>query len=110
MKHAMATTVDASGIDIYHLIASLWTDQKKAGFFDLAPQYAPPIPTREEVENALKTGIPKNYIDYINGRAIKCYFANMSRLDPTLYDKQAGQGAFKAVVDSLRRSNALVKQ
>jgi hypothetical protein len=102
MKHAMATTVDATGVDIYHLIASLWTHQKVAAFFQNAPHLAPPIPTRAEVEGALNQQRRKGYIDYINGRAIKCDFSDMSRLDASLYDRDAGKGTFQSVVNIIR--------
>lgn len=43
----------------------------------------------------------KGYIDYFQGRAIKCDLSK-DTVDPRLYDRDAGAGQFQKVVDCLR--------
>ena len=43
----------------------------------------------------------KEEIDYFQGRAIKLNLSNDS-IDPWVYDRDAGQGTFKKIVDQLR--------
>jgi hypothetical protein len=45
--------------------------------------------------------VTKGYVDFFDGRAIKCDFTKET-VDPTDYNRHAGPGTFQRVVESLR--------
>ncbi|AKI80656.1 hypothetical protein QJ850_gp043 [Acanthamoeba polyphaga mimivirus] len=51
-----------------------------------------------EAKKELRNG----YADYICGRVIKADIYSDDTVDPRMYDRDNGQGAFKRVVDSLQ--------
>ena len=87
--------IDITGIDKVALLAVLCKGQKPAGFFDANPWTVPGF------DRANAAQVVTRYIDYYCGKAIK---ADLSRdtVDPWLYDRDAGKGAFARAVASFR--------
>ncbi len=56
------------------------------------------MPTDNDINHALQGGS----IDYLKGKALKTYFADLSSIDPYLYDREYGQGALAQVVAQLK--------
>lgn len=88
-------SIDITGIDKVALLAVLWSGQRPAGFFN-EQTWAMPGFNKEKATEAVKT-----YIDYFCGRAIKTNLSQ-NEVDPWLYDRDAGQGAFAEAVKSLK--------
>jgi hypothetical protein len=93
----MADKVDISGLDRLELLHRLWERSSPALFFSLE-SLDPPKWDEKTAAEALE----RNRIDYLMGRAIKCRFDETNQVDPRLYDRDNGQGAFKKVVDGMR--------
>lgn len=55
--------------------------------------------SRADAEAALAHD--NGYVDYCTGRSIKVDFSK-DEVDPSLYDRDNGEGAFKKVVDGMR--------
>lgn len=87
--------VSISGINKVELLKRLWENTQVASFFWGAP-IAPP----NFDENMAKEAV-KGYIDYFAGRPIKTDISG-DMADPKLYDRDAGEGKFEMVVQSLR--------
>ena len=88
-------SVNIKGIDKVQLLEELWTAQKVASWFSFHPVQVP-LFDRVKAQEAVK-----EEIDYFQGRAIKLNLSNDS-IDPWVYDRDAGQGTFKKIVDQLR--------
>lgn len=88
-------TFDITGINLYDLIRELWNNTLPLGygFFHNIP------PSDSDIENSIDDG----YIDYLNGRPIKTYFKDPKSVNSSLYDRDAGPGTFKTVVNKLRQ-------
>ena len=92
------STVDISGIDKHQLLQALWTRSKPATFFGQSGRVPPDFNLTVAKSQLSNDG----YADYICGRAIKTNIYQEDIVDPYLYDRDAGEGAFQEVVDSLR--------
>ena len=90
-------SVDIKGIDKVQLLEELWTAQKVASWFLFHPVQVPPFDRVKAKEAVAK----QDDIDYFQGRAIKLNLTNDS-IDPWVYDRDAGPGTFKKIVDQIR--------
>lgn len=86
--------IDISKVDKIALLKDLWKNQKTAIFFAFNTLQAPSF------DEKLAEKAVKGRIDYFCGRAIKTDLSKDS-VDPYLYDRDAGQGTFQKVVDSI---------
>lgn len=91
--------IDVSGIDKGDLLAALHNNTKPLGLgrlHDLKRDI-----TGEEVRKEMgEYLVDGRHIDYYHGRPIKIFFGDA--IDPAMYDRDAGTGAFQRVVDKLR--------
>jgi len=62
--------------------------------------YSPPNLFIFDEDNA-KAALERGYIDYLGGRAIKCDLTK-DKIDPYLYNRDAGKGAFEKIVQEMR--------
>lgn len=95
--------LDLSDLDKYELIEALWQNARVASFFfnPIAAQVGiPKGPTRAEIDQQMRN----NSLDYLNGRAIKTDFSDMSKINTEGYDSRAYKGAFAKVVACLRKN------
>ena len=92
----MTDTIDISGLDRVELLLRLWTNMKPAAFFAMSGRPSPSFD-----ESAAKK-VVGDYIDYFQGRAIKTDLSK-DEVNPRLYDRDAGSGTFKRVVESMRK-------
>ena len=98
----MSVTISIKGLDKVMLLKALWENRLPAAFFNsvdaiLSGTVAPSFDwkqARQAVESR---------IDYFCGRGIKCDLSG-DDVDPWLYDRDAGKGAFQKIVESLRAS------
>jgi hypothetical protein len=89
--------VDVAGIDRKKLLKALWDNAKPAAFFKDYPSLTPTFDLDDVMRNARR-----GYVDYACGRCIKAkVFTKESTIDPRMYDREYGEGAFQRVVDSL---------
>lgn len=88
--------VDIRGLDKVVLLRKLWENMKVAAFFEQLPWLAPPF-----VEGLASDAVGK-YIDYFCGRCIKCDLSK-DTVDPFLYDRDAGAGAFARIVAAMQK-------
>ncbi len=100
------TTIDVSDLDQYRLIKALWSNMKPASFFNsftaMTAGLTPPNePSNEEIDRTFQSG---KYIDYLAGRCIKTDFNDLTSVNTRLYNRDAGEGAFERIVESLRNS------
>lgn len=100
-REEMATSgVDVSDIDRKVLLKALWENAKPAAFFNPIPSLVPPYDENRALEEVDRDG----YVDYACGRCIKSdVFGKSNIIDPSLYDRDWGNGAFQNVVDKLRK-------
>ena len=91
------TEIDIRNLDKVKLLFLLWRGSSPARFFDTAPIY-PPSFNKEQAESAVKSRI-----DYFCGRCIKLDLSK-DFVDPWLYDRDAGVGAFERIVSTMRIS------
>ena len=52
-------------------------------------------------EEQAKVVLARGYIDYFAGRAIKCDLTQ-DKVDPALYNRDAGEGVFEKIVQQMR--------
>jgi len=90
--------IDISGLDRVELLRHLWENSKVAGFFSMYGGPAPSFGSERRPEDAVS-----GYIDYYCGRVIKTDLRN-DEIDPYLYDRDNGIGAFKRVVENMQNS------
>lgn len=95
------STVDISGINKEELLQALWTRSKPATYFSHSGSTPPTFNfsvAKQELSN-------DGYADYICGRAIKTNIYLEETVDPYMYDRDAGTGAFQEVVNQIREKN-----
>ncbi len=96
----MAQKVDIRGIDKVVLLYALWSNMEPSKHFGPGGtgfcMVPPPSFNRSKAADAVKT-----YIDYYDGRCIKTDLSGDS-VNPYLYDRDAGQGAFARIVAGFR--------
>jgi hypothetical protein len=88
--------ISTQGIDKAELLAALYNAAKPLGMGYL--HYTPEPMPREEAAELLKQS---DYFDYVKGRVMKVRIRG-DELSPHMYDRDNGNGAAQAVVDSLR--------
>uniref|UniRef100_A0A6C0CAZ2 Uncharacterized protein n=1 Tax=viral metagenome TaxID=1070528 RepID=A0A6C0CAZ2_9ZZZZ len=88
---AHSTQIDISDLDRDTLLEALWQRSKPGRFFA-------PFDLREA-----KKQLWDGYADYICGRVIKTDIYSEDTVDPSMYDRDNGAGAFQSVVDKMRR-------
>ena len=89
-------SISIQGVDKVQLLKGLWEKASAANFYKMSGAGAP-----KWDEEMAKAAVLK-YIDYYCGRCIKCDLSG-DNVDPWLYDRDAGAGAFESVVKSLRK-------
>ena len=92
------TSIDISNINRDALLEALWQSSKPAAFFQTTTTTPPQFSLTEAKSQLGLDG----YADYICGRVIKINVYSGDSVDPSLYDRDIGQGACQRVVDSLR--------
>lgn len=80
------------------LLQALWEKSLPASFFRAHKLPAPAF----DLEMAKQQLHTDGYADYICGRVIKTNIYESDTIDPRLYDRDNGIGAFEQVVNSLR--------
>ncbi len=90
-------SIDISGIDRDLLLEALWKGSFVASFYKMAG-----LPFPAFNINKAKSELRNNYADYICGKVIKADVYSKDTVDPTMYDRDNGQGAFQKIVNSLR--------
>ncbi len=91
--------VNISNIDKDLLLETLWKRSFPASFFNMSGIPPPPF----DLDSAKSSLDPNGYADYICGRIIKTNIYESDDVNPRLYDRDNGTGAFQEVVDSLRK-------
>ncbi len=93
---AQGKYVDISGLDKVDLLFRLWSKTEPSLYFAQRNIDPPEFGSTDEALEATKT-----YIDYYKGRCIR---ANLSgnKAKPMEYDRDAGTGAFAAIVNEMR--------
>lgn len=89
--------INIEGINKVNLLREMWKHQRVASFFGGAG-INPPTFDETNANNV----ITKGYIDYFQGRAIKADLSG-DTIDPRLYDRDAGRGSLKNIVETLRK-------
>lgn len=89
------SNVNIEGINKVQLLKALWLKSSPASFFSNGLISPPSFDDRTAEAAVLQ------YIDYFCGRCIKCDLTT-NEVDPYLYDRDFGTGAFARVVASLR--------
>ena len=92
----MTKTISIKGLCKVELLKALWENRQPAAFFNSVAGVTAPSFDWKQAEKAV-TG----QIDYFCGRGIKCDLSG-DEVDPWLYDRDAGAGAFKKIVDHYR--------
>lgn len=92
-----ARSVDISGLDKADLLVALCERARPLGLGWLDPNAGRKL-SKEEAQ-ALIGECPR--LDYVCGRPIKVHLGK-DLVDPVLYDRDAGQGAFAGVVAALK--------
>ena len=90
------STINIQGIDRQKLLHALWKRAPVAAYYGSGkgPDFY--------ITEALKQVSVDGYCDYICGRPIKTNIFNQDEIDPRMYDRDAGEGAFQEVMDSLQ--------
>jgi hypothetical protein len=91
----MSGNISIANLDRVELLKKLWTNMKPAAFFSMNN-----VPSPSFSEYNAREAV-KNYIDYFDGRCIKTDLSK-DEIDPWAYDRDAGVGTFKRIVDSMR--------
>jgi hypothetical protein len=97
------TKIDISGLHLEPLIEAMWVNSKPASFFASAHVPSPkfdPGELRDRMSEKETQGY--FYLDYLCGRVFKMRFDDSNMIDPTLYDRDNGDGACQRVVDYFR--------
>jgi len=91
--------INISNLRIHLVIKALWNNMKPASFYQFSGMPSPQEPSDDEIDRELSSR--RGYIDYIAGRCIKIDFSDLTKIDPRLYDRDAGEGAFKRIISEL---------
>lgn len=95
-------TISIAGLDKALVLAALYNNSKPLGMGYL--HFTPQPMTKDEAEAILADSASK-YFDYLKGRVMKIKLEGVN-LDPRLYDRDNGQGAAAAAIDSIRQKAA----
>lgn len=94
--------IDISDLDLYNVIKALWNSAYPNPIYRFSGTVPPGEPDNNEIDNTLRRF--NGYIDYIAGRPLKVDFNNLKQIDPRLYNRDAGDGAFQKVISKLRNN------
>ena len=94
------SVIDVSDLNLHSLITALWTNMKPACFFKNAGLQAPISVTPEQIDKELKS--QRGNLDYLEGRAIKTNFNDLTKVETKWYNRDAEENAFEKIVASLR--------
>ena len=86
------------GLDKVELLKNLWKNQIMAAYYTFSGKQAP------DFDNESAKTVINEYIDYFSGKAIKTNLSG-DTVEPYLYDRDAGQGKFLQIVNSMRKKN-----
>jgi hypothetical protein len=89
--------INIQGLDKAEVLAALYNNSKPLGMGMI--HYDSSGMTKEEAVTILSR---YKYFDYLKGRVMKIDFSSDIEFNERLYDRDNGQGAAKAVIDSLR--------
>ena len=92
-------SVNISGLNRDLLLEALWNASQPASFFRFSGLTSPSFDINEA-----KSALNRGYADYVCGRVIKTDIYSSDTADPSMYDRDNGQGAFQRVVDRLSSS------
>lgn len=93
--------IDISKLDKAEVLAALYNHSKQQGLGFLNPRGREPL-SKAEAAELLKKG---TYFDYLAGRVMKVDLSG-DVLETGLYDRDNGQGAAAAALESLATSTA----
>lgn len=88
--------VDITGINKVELLRALWNNSTPAAYFTFT-NTKPPEWNNERASTAIGSG----FIDYFQGRIIKADLSK-DQVNPSLYDRDNGRGAFSEIVEFIR--------
>lgn len=91
-------SINIAGLDRDILLQALWENSAPASFFMFSIMAPPAFDIVRAKQELHRNG----YADYICGRVIKADIYSSDTVDPKMYDRDIGQGAFQKVVDKLR--------
>jgi len=92
---------DITGIDKVALLRKMWENTKGSSSYFIAYHgNGVTVWTDEHTKSAIKA--VRDRIDYFRGKAIKLDFGK-NIVTPWLYDRDAGEGAFKRIFDSFKK-------
>ena len=94
--------IDCTEVSLPDFLIALWKNATVASFFRMNRIPPPPEPSIDSAKEALSRG----YVDYFNGRSIKTKFSNPASVDPYMYNRDAGNGAFERVLASMPKSTS----
>lgn len=103
------TMVDVTGLDLAGVVLALYhgTTELGMGRFQAVASFT--LDDAREVVRAIGSDAPpwgaRWYIDYLHGRPLKVRFgdeADSGQLDVAMYDRDAGAGQGKRVIEALR--------
>lgn len=89
--------IDITNIDRNTLLKALWDRSEPAAYFKNSNIEPPPF-SWEEAKRCMRSD---GYLDYVCGRVIKADIYSTDQVNPRLYDRDNGEGAFQEVVNSL---------
>ena len=93
--------IDISGLDKAELFAALYNHARPQGMGFLSASND--VMTVEEAKRIMDNRGNVDYYDYVKGRVMKIYIGyGLVATDPTLYDRDNGEGAARRIVGSLR--------
>ena len=93
--------VNIKGLSKAKVLAELYNNSIPLGFGWF--QYDSAKMTEEEAAKLLEEN-PYGYFDYLKGRVMKVDLTSDDEFDPRLYDRDNGEGAAQAVINSIRNN------
>ena len=98
----MSNKIDVKDINRIVLLEALWKNSKES-YYHAQMGMKLKFDSKGAIELERKGGEDgRGYVDYFSGRVIKArIFGKESLIDPYLYDRDNGDGAFKRVVSSI---------
>lgn len=106
--HGLYHGTRALGMGALHDIGGLTVEQVRSDIETLKPQKPWSMPAALPGGSGSREPGGHLYFDYYRGRPLKCGIDTERKVitDPRLYDRDAGQGAARRVVDALRARKA----